>query len=41
MAKQSKQAYREREKTAWPAWVWLGIGVLLGLVISATVLIKD
>src|SRR5262249_41374382 len=22
-------------------WVWLGIGVLLGLVISATVLIKD
>jgi cell division protein FtsN len=41
MAKQSKQAYRESEKTAWPAWVWLGIGVLLGLVISATVLIKD
>ena len=41
MAKQSKQAYREREKTAWPAWVWLGIGVLLGLAISATVLIKD
>lgn len=41
MAKQSKQAYREREKAAWPAWVWLGIGVLLGLVISATVLIKD
>jgi cell division protein FtsN len=41
MAKQSKQAFRERERTAWPAWVWLGIGVLLGLVISATVLIKD
>ena len=41
MAKQAKQAYRERENTAWPAWVWLGIGVLLGLVISATVLIKD
>ena len=41
MAKQSKQAFRERERTAWPAWVWLGIGVLLGLAISATVLIKD
>lgn len=39
--KNSKQAYRERERTAWPAWVWLGIGVLLGLAISATVLIKD
>ncbi|HEX4481408.1 MAG TPA: SPOR domain-containing protein [Rudaea sp.] len=41
MAKQTKQAFRERERTAWPAWVWLGIGVLLGLAISATVLIKD
>jgi cell division protein FtsN len=40
-AKNSKQAFRERERTAWPAWVWLGIGVLLGLAISATVLIKD
>ncbi len=40
-AKQNKQAFRERERSAWPAWVWLGIGVLLGLAISATVLIKD
>ncbi|MEP6484662.1 MAG: SPOR domain-containing protein [Rudaea sp.] len=40
-AKQSKQAFRERERTSWPAWVWLGLGVLLGLAISATVLIKD
>jgi cell division protein FtsN len=42
VAKQNKQAFRERERTAsWPAWVWLGIGILLGLAISATVLIKD
>jgi cell division protein FtsN len=40
-AKQGRQAFRERERNSWPAWVWLGIGILLGLAISATVLIKD
>jgi len=41
MAKSSKQAYRPHERQAWPAWVWLGLGVLLGLALSALVLIKD
>lgn len=39
--KNSKQAYRENERHAWPAWIWLAIGVLLGLALSALVLIKD
>jgi cell division protein FtsN len=41
-AKRNKQAYRENDRqAAWPAWIWLGIGVLLGLTLSALVLIKD
>jgi len=40
-AKRGKQAYRENERQAWPAWIWLGLGVLLGLALSALVLIKD
>ncbi|HEY2396240.1 MAG TPA: SPOR domain-containing protein [Rudaea sp.] len=40
-ARHGKQAYRGNDKQAWPAWVWLGIGVLLGLTLSALVLIKD
>ena len=41
-AKRNKQAYRENDRqTAWPAWIWLGIGVLLGLTLSALVLVKD
>jgi len=40
-AKRGKQAYRENERHAWPAWIWLGLGVLLGLALSALVLIKD
>jgi len=40
-AKRSKQAYRENERQPWPAWIWLGLGVLLGLTLSALVLIKD
>lgn len=40
-AKRAKQAYRENDRKAWPAWVWMGIGVLLGLTLSALVLIKD
>jgi len=41
VAKQTKQAFREKERTQWPFWVWLGLGVLLGLTLSAVVLIKD
>jgi cell division protein FtsN len=40
-ARHGKQAYRGGEKQHWPAWVWLGIGVLLGLTLSALILIKD
>jgi cell division protein FtsN len=40
-ARHGKQAYRGNDKPSWPAWVWLGIGVLLGLALSALVLIKD
>jgi len=36
-----KQAYRGETKRSWPAWVWLCIGVLLGLGLSALVLVKD
>jgi cell division protein FtsN len=40
-ARRVKQAYRGNEKQSWPAWVWLCLGVLLGLGLSALVLIKD
>jgi cell division protein FtsN len=40
-AKSGKQAYRPNERQAWPAWIWLSLGVLLGLALSALVLIKD
>ena len=40
-ARHGKQAYRGNDKQSWPAWIWLGIGVLLGLALSALVLIKD
>jgi cell division protein FtsN len=36
-----KQAYRENERQSWPAWVWLGLGVLLGLTLSAIMLVKE
>ena len=38
-----KQAFRGNDKTSshWPAWVWLCLGVLLGLGLSALVLVKD
>jgi len=39
--KRSKQAFRETDQRSLPAWVWLGIGVLLGLTVSAVMLIKD
>lgn len=37
----AKQAYRENERQSWPAWVWLGLGVLLGLTLSAVMLVKE
>jgi cell division protein FtsN len=40
-AKRNKQAYRGNEKQGWPAWIWLCLGVLLGLGLSALILIKD
>lgn len=40
-ARRTRQAYRGNEKQSWPAWVWLCLGVLLGLGLSALVLIKD
>ena len=36
-----KQAFRGNDKAHWPAWVWLCIGVLLGLGLSALMLVKD
>ncbi|MGA9333462.1 MAG: SPOR domain-containing protein [Rudaea sp.] len=41
MSNKNKQAFRGNERQAWPAWIWLGLGVLLGLALSALVLIKD
>jgi len=41
VAKRTKQAYRGNEKQSWPAWIWLCLGVLLGLGLSALILIKD
>ena len=29
-----QQAYRGNEKQGWPAWAWLGIGVVLGIVLA-------
>ncbi|MGA8279162.1 MAG: SPOR domain-containing protein [Rhodanobacteraceae bacterium] len=39
--KKGKQATRGNNRPALPAWVWLGIGVLLGLLLSALVLVKE
>ena len=39
--KRNPQATREEHRQSWPAWVWLGLGVLLGLTLSAIMLIKD
>jgi cell division protein FtsN len=41
MAKKPAQAFRGGERKLWPAWAWLGIGVLLGLALSALVLMRD
>jgi len=44
MAAKRKQATRSNggdTSSSWPAWVWLGLGVLMGLALSAVVLVKD
>lgn len=33
-----KQATRGGSRRSWPAWIWLGIGVLLGLAVAAVFL---
>ena len=40
-AKRTNQAFRGNEKQGLPAWMLLGIGVLLGIALSVVVLIKD
>ncbi len=37
-AKRGKQAFRGGESRAWPAWLWLIIGAVLGVVLSLGVL---
>jgi cell division protein FtsN len=40
-AKGGKQAFRPNPRQGWPAWIWMSLGVLLGLALSALVLVKD
>lgn len=40
MATRNRQAVRSGQQ-GWPGWVWLCIGVVLGLILSAVVLIGD
>ncbi len=37
-ARSRKQATRGGSRKSWPAWIWLAIGVLLGLVVAAVFL---
>ncbi len=37
-ARSRKQATRGGSRQSWPAWIWLAIGVLLGLVVAAVFL---
>jgi cell division protein FtsN len=37
-AKRGRQAYRGDERKSWPAWLWLILGALLGIVLSLGVL---
>ncbi|MGA9422796.1 MAG: SPOR domain-containing protein [Rhodanobacteraceae bacterium] len=39
--KKGKQATRGNTRPALPAWTWLGIGVVLGLLLSALVLVRE
>lgn len=36
-----QQAYRGNEKQGLPAWAWLGIGVVLGIVLALLALARD
>ncbi|MDE1884311.1 MAG: SPOR domain-containing protein [Xanthomonadaceae bacterium] len=36
-----QQAYRGNGKPGWPAWAWLGIGVVLGIVLAMLALVRD
>lgn len=36
-----QQAYRGNGKPGWPAWAWLGIGVVLGIVFAMLALARD
>ncbi|MBS0569374.1 MAG: SPOR domain-containing protein [Proteobacteria bacterium] len=36
-----QQAYRGNAKTGWPAWAWLGVGVVLGIVLAMLALVRD
>ncbi len=40
-AKRSKQATRGPTRPSWPAWVWIGLGMVLGMAVMAAVLWKD
>ncbi len=40
-AQRRKQATRGNAVPAWPAWVWVGFGMLLGMALMAAVLWKD
>ena len=37
-AKKSKQAYRGGERRSLPAWMWLALGTVFGVVLSVVVL---
>ncbi len=39
-ARHGKQAFRGGERRSWPAWVWLLLGALLGIVLSIAVLLR-
>jgi len=37
-ARKGQQAYRGGDRRAWPAWIWLVLGTVLGVVLSVAVL---
>ena len=40
-AKRGRQATRGGNGKSWPAWVWIAIGLLLGIGLMLLVLVKD
>jgi cell division protein FtsN len=36
--KRGKQAFRGGERRAWPAWIWLALGIACGVILSIVVL---